>query len=203
MLLLLDARRTENDGEFSPRARSSEPLALFDPDRFASAHAGLQSARSARRVQAPWRGRRHPFPAILPDKTESLVGLVHFNGTNTFGGRAYDLRSSSRASLRRGARARIIWPNSGCSVVRLLIVVITAALRPAIVVFVTAHSTPARLKQLRISRFLRERSQGCRLGSGSSERRFWAARPDRIAEAKPRPDHVDGIGPDAPIIPGH
>jgi hypothetical protein len=40
-----------------------------------------------------------------------------------------------------------------------LIVVMTAALRPAIVVFVTAHSTPARLQQRRISRFLRELSQ--------------------------------------------
>jgi hypothetical protein len=97
--------------------------------------------------------------AILPDKTESLVGLVHFNGTNTFGGRAYDLRRSSRASLRRGARTWIIWPSSGCSVVRLLIVVITAALRSTVVVFVTAHSTPARLQQQRMSRFLRELSQ--------------------------------------------
>ena len=54
-------------------------------------------------------------------------------------------------------------PSSGCSVVRLLIVVITAALRPTVVVFVTAHSTPARLQQQRISRFLRELSQGYRV----------------------------------------
>jgi hypothetical protein len=40
-------------------------------------------------------------PAILTDKTESLVNLVHFNGTNTFLGLAYDLRSSGGASLRR------------------------------------------------------------------------------------------------------
>ena len=81
-------------------------------------------------------------PVVLTDKTETLVGLVHLNGTNTFAGRAYDLRSRGRASLCRGARTRIIRLNSGCSVVRVLIVVITAALRATVVVFVTAHSTP-------------------------------------------------------------
>jgi hypothetical protein len=77
-------------------------------------------------------------PAILPDKTESFVGLVYFNGPNTFGGRAYDLRSSSRASLRRRVRTWIIWPTSGCSVVVRLLVVIIAGLRSTVVVFVTA-----------------------------------------------------------------
>ena len=44
---------------------------------------------------------------ILTDKTETLVGLVHLNGTNTFAGSANDLRSSGRAA-RRGAWTRKI-----------------------------------------------------------------------------------------------
>jgi hypothetical protein len=98
-------------------------------------------------------------PTVLTDKTEAFVGLVQFNGANTFAGRAYDLRNRCRASLRGGGRTRIICPNFGCSVVKRLIVAITAALRPTVVVFVTAHSMLARLQQQRISRFLRGPSQ--------------------------------------------
>ena len=68
-------------------------------------------------------------PADHGDKPEALLGIEPFD----------DRFDRSRCSCR--ARTRIIWPNSRCSIVRFLIVVITAALRLTVVVFVTAHST--------------------------------------------------------------
>src|SRR3981189_1357997 len=45
---------------FSPGARSTEPPAPSDLDRFAFAHADLPPARSIRRDQASSHGRKHP-----------------------------------------------------------------------------------------------------------------------------------------------
>ena len=54
---------------------------------------------------------------------------------------------------------------------RLMIVVITAALRLTVVIFVTAHSTPVRLATTTISRFLHELSQE---GRALRSRCYWA-----------------------------
>src|SRR3954447_24555847 len=98
-------------------------------------------------------------PTDHGDKPEALLGIEPFD----------DRFDRSRCSCR--ARTRIIWPNSRCSIVRLLIVVITAALRLTVVVFVTAHSTPVRLATTTISRFLHERSQEGRV---LRSRGYWA-----------------------------
>src|SRR3954447_7446139 len=101
-------------------------LALADSDLDAGAlgHAAVPGCFQLTNVQECL------GPAGHGDKPEALLGIEPFD----------DRFDRSRCPWR--ARTRIIWPNCRCSVVRLLIVVITAALRRTVVVFVAAHSTP-------------------------------------------------------------